>query len=310
MQSKILKEIENANIITIFRHQLPDMDAFGSQFGLATWIKETYPSKQVYCLGGMSQTASKIIDQMDEATDDIIASSLCIVLDTSNASRVDDQRYTLAKKSVRIDHHVKVETMCDIEWIDDKASATCEMIPLLFLENGITISKKAAQFLYYGLVADNIRFTISNVRQESFEAAKYLLGCGVDVVDADQINYSTSLIDYQYETKVRSKAVVKNKCMTSIMEIEDYTSCSQVFSTAKEKVYALSGVSEITIWALFTRMEDGIHYSASLRSRTLNVRDIASQFGGGGHMCACGIKNLTIEQVHEIIDLLAIKSVD
>ena len=34
------------------------------------------------------------------------------------------------KKSIRIDHHVQVETICDEEWIDDKASATCELLAL------------------------------------------------------------------------------------------------------------------------------------------------------------------------------------
>ena len=310
MLNKILKEIEKADIITIFRHQFPDMDAFGSQFGLGTWIKEAYPEKKVYCLGQMSKVAKNIIDQMDEASDEVVASSLSIVLDCANAARIDDERYKLAKKSIRIDHHVQVETICDLEWIDEKATAVCEMLPLFFQYHNIKISSTSAQYLYYGLIADNIRFSISNVREKTFDAAKYLLSCGVDVVKADQVNFSTSLIDYQYETKVRSKAIVKEHAMTSIMEIEDYTSCHQNFSMAKEKVYALSGVNEITVWALFTRMEDGIHYSASLRSRTLDIRSIAQMYNGGGHKCASGIKNLTREQVDEIIDLLSKKSLE
>ena len=39
-----------------------------------------------------------------------------------------------------------------------------------------------------------------------------------------------------------------------------------------------------------------------------NIRDIASSFNGGGHECACGIKNLTIEQVYEIIEQIAQRS--
>ena len=51
-------------------------------------------------------------------------------------------------------------------------------------------------------------------------------------------------------------------------------------------------------------MEDGIHYAASLRSRTLPVRDVAVQYGGGGHNCASGIKNLSIAEVFQVIELL------
>lgn len=310
MHNQILQEIEKAQIITIFRHQFPDMDALGSQFGLATWIREAYPEKEVYCLGNMEKRNNNLSDNMDEATDEIIASSLAIILDTANCARVDDQRFRFAKRSVRIDHHIPVESYADVEWIDEKATATCEMIPLMFKEANIQISPKAAQYLYCGLIADNIRFSISNVRQESFEAAKYLLSCGVDVVQANTMNFSTSIPDFKYETAVRNKAVIQQKAMTSIMEIEDYVACDQTFASAKEKVYALSGVEGITVWALFTRMEDGIHYSASLRASTLNIREIAEKFGGGGHICASGIKNITIEQVHQIQKLLEIKSME
>lgn len=34
---------------------------------------------------------------MDEVDDDVVASSLAIVLDTSNAARIDDERYKFAK---------------------------------------------------------------------------------------------------------------------------------------------------------------------------------------------------------------------
>ena len=71
---------------------------------------------------------------MDVVDDEVVASSLAIVLDTSNAARIDDDRYQLAKKSIRIDHHVQVETICDEEWIDDKASATCELLALYLQE--------------------------------------------------------------------------------------------------------------------------------------------------------------------------------
>ncbi len=310
MRNKILQEIKQAQCITIFRHQFPDMDAIGSQFGLATWIKETYRDKKVYCLGSMGTMKNRIKETTDEVSDEVIASSLAIILDTANCARIDDQRFKFAQKSIRIDHHVQIETVAHVEWIDAKATATCEMISLMLAASNIQISSKSAQYLYCGMIADNIRFSISNVRQETFEAAKYLLSCGVDIVEANAFNFSTKLVDFKYETAIRNKAIVQGKSMTSIMEIADYIACDQTFASAKEKVYALSGVDEITIWALFTRMEDGIYYSASLRSKTLNVREIAEQFGGGGHICASGIKNITDKQVVQIQQLLKMKSLE
>lgn len=306
MKNKIRGMIEQYESIILFRHVFPDMDALGSQFGLAYWIQDQYPDKKVFCAGTSSRLAQDLGLSLDVIPDDQYADSLGIVLDASTAARVDDQRYKDCCVTIRIDHHVQTEHFCDWEWIDEKASATCEMLSLLLQEQPCT--QRAAQLLYNGLIADNVRFTTTSVRPKTFEAAGYLVEHGADVVLTDQINFSSSLEDFQYETCIRQKAAVSAKSITAIMEIEDYAPLVKTFALAKEKVYALSGISSMEIWALFTRMEDGVHYSASLRSRTIPIRDIAQAYHGGGHACASGIKNLTTEQVHQIIQKLAERS--
>jgi bifunctional oligoribonuclease and PAP phosphatase NrnA len=303
--SNILESIKDFDIITIYRHQFPDMDAIGSQFGLKFYLESAYPDKQIYCLGGSCKITENLDLGLDTIDDDTIKKSVAVILDTANAARIDDERFALAAHSIRIDHHVQVETVCDEEWIDDKASAACEMLALYFKEHQCTLPEKSAMMLYLGLTADNIRFTTNNVRALSFDAAKYLFEQGVDVTKTDSINFSKSMKDFEYETLVRSKAKHQNKFFYAIMEKEDYESIGLDESLAKEKVYVLSGIEGIEMWALFTRMEDGVHYRASLRARTMEIRDVAEQYGGGGHMCASGIKSLTIEQVHEIIDILS-----
>ena len=302
MLNKILQKIEKYQSIVLFRHVFADMDAIGSQFGLKQWIQDTYPDKQVYALGDASKTSMNAGVKMDIVEDEIIKESLAIILDTSNGARVEDDRYTMAKESIRIDHHVHVESFCDLEWIDDKACATCEMIAQFLEYHKQKLSSVCANLLYAGMIADSIRFSVSSVRKESLLSAAYLLPFGVDVVKIEQMNFSSTYADFQYEAIVKSKAVRKEKFLYSILEVEDYQKCNQSFSSAKEKVYALSGVDSIELWALFTRMDDGIHYSASLRSKKVSVREIATAFGGGGHVCACGIKNLTRDQLDQIIE--------
>ncbi len=305
MENNILDSVQEFDTITIFRHQFPDMDAIGSQYGLKLALESLYPNKKIYCLGSKCNLHNRLELHADEVNSEEIKNSCAIILDTSNAARIDDERYSFAKHSIRIDHHVQVETICDEEWIDDKASATCELLALYFSEHDYKINKQAALLLYLGLTADNIRFTTNNVRCESFEAAKYLFSQGVDVTEVEKINFAISMKDYKYETKVRNRAIQKNKFLYAIMENEDYESLELDESSAKDKVYVLGGIEDIEMWALFTRMSDQVHYRASLRSKTIEIRDVACQFGGGGHMCASGIKNLTLEQVNEIIDILS-----
>lgn len=54
-QTAILAQIKAAHTIIIHRHQRPDPDAFGSQFGLAELIKTSFPEKKCMLLVNLYQ---------------------------------------------------------------------------------------------------------------------------------------------------------------------------------------------------------------------------------------------------------------
>lgn len=312
---KMVNDIEDFDVITIFAHQYPDPDAKGSACGLAEWIQNRYPSKKVLVFVSSAdekwkqpQGIQKELESDERQAADLIKNSLAIITDTSNSARVEDPRWKQAKKTIRIDHHVPVETFCDEEWIDEKATASCEMIALMLKENGQKIPAAAAQLLYEGLAADNLRFSIQNVTECSFEAGGWLVSQGADAQLAARNVFSSSYEDYQIENLVRIKSRKQNRFLFSALSQEDYLSLGTTFSKAKEKVYALGSVNEAEIWALFTEMEEPGKYSASLRSRTIPIRDLAMEYGGGGHECASGIKNLTVSQVAMLIEKLSARS--
>lgn len=299
------KKMEEADVITLFRHVFPDPDATGSQLGLKLILKNRFPDKKILALGDNGPEG-----MMDEASDEEIRNSAAVVLDASTAERIDDQRYADAKDILRIDHHIKTETVGNPEWVDTDATATCEMIALLADELNLEIPEDAAQLLYEGLIADNLRFSIAKTSPETFRAAGILVRSGVNLPQAELDVFSGDYQDFVYETCVREKSFRKEKALFAVMSAEDYLSAGADFSLAKTKVFALGGISDIEIWALFTMMEDGMHYSASLRSRKIMIRDIAAEYGGGGHDLASGIKNLTAGQVGEIIRKLTARSLE
>ena len=57
----MLSAIKRYDRIAIFRHIMPDYDALGSQMGLATWIKDNFPNKEVHVLGDNVQSAQPIL---------------------------------------------------------------------------------------------------------------------------------------------------------------------------------------------------------------------------------------------------------
>ena len=105
MYKKIWVKIKENDVITIFGHVIPDGDCYGSELGLKNAILENYPNKKVYALGSGLPKFFPLVGDMDKVEDEVIKSSLAIIVDTANLSRIEDQRYSLAKDIIKIDHH-------------------------------------------------------------------------------------------------------------------------------------------------------------------------------------------------------------
>ena len=141
MNTDILFElVERYDIITFYRHVSPDADALGAQFGLKQWIQETYPQKQVYALGRDAGSKQSLFPQMDVVPDETVAASLAIILDTANGARVDDDRWSKAARTLKIDHHIVVESFADVEVVEDLFGATCEMLAYMFEQKQLRLS--------------------------------------------------------------------------------------------------------------------------------------------------------------------------
>lgn len=300
----LLTLIKDYDTICLFRHQIADADALGSQFGLKSFIEQVYPEKKVYALGNSLGSCAYLFPSIDEVDDSIIQQSLAIVTDTANSERVDDARFLSAKKIVKIDHHVIVDNYAHEEIVDVKASATCEILAKLFKDSGVSINTSCAKYLYLGLLADSANFTTTNTSATTLEMGAYLVSCGLNVNEVLQERTNLTLNDYQYTTLVRSKAQVKDKVIYAVMEREDYTKFGFTYNEAKEKVFCMSNINEMEMWCLFTKDQEKDVYHGSLRSKNFEINEVANTFGGGGHKHACGVKNLSLSTIDELLNAL------
>ena len=132
MKDKILQSIKEYETIIIHRHVRPDPDAYGSQGGLAEILKASFPEKTIYTVGKEEETLH-FLRRLDRITDDAYNGALVIVCDTANEARIDDSRYKLGDKLIKIDHHPNVDQYGDLLWVDTNASSTSEMIYEFYL---------------------------------------------------------------------------------------------------------------------------------------------------------------------------------
>lgn len=307
-KNRFFELIEQYDIITIYRHTAADPDALGSQFGLKQWISETYPDKKVYALGHDLGSQAHLFPNIDDASLEDIKQSLAIILDTGNAERIDDQRYLEAAYRLKIDHHINVHHYADEEYVIPTASATCEILATLFDERNIVLSKETAKHLYIGLTTDTAQFTTNNTTATSLRMAAYLAESGIDLFEINQSKLNKSYKEYEFENYLRSKVTLYKEAIAFVMvSRKEYESFGLNYNQAKEKVYIMKNVSEFEAWALFCESEaDATLYNASLRSKHIAVSDIAYAHHGGGHRNASGVKDLTSQDVEDILEEMSL----
>ena len=137
MFEAIKRAIEAHDTVILHRHATPDGDALGSQIGLKHLILENYPGKTVYTVGDAAMRYSFMADSvMDDIPDASYENALAIILDTSGKTLISDGRYTLAKTTARIDHHLFIEQIAQIEVTDSSFESCCGLVTQMALESG------------------------------------------------------------------------------------------------------------------------------------------------------------------------------
>lgn len=302
-QEEILNKIEQASIITIYRHIKPDGDAYGSQCGLKKIIEDNFPGKKIYLLGSQNAHWGKLMSKMDEnVSDETIKSSLAIVLDTANKDRVDDERFATAKDIIKIDHHLFVEKLGSSEWVDSTTIATCEMLTKFAIENQLKLSKDAATYLYAGLVTDSGRFQFQNTTAQTFRCAAALIEAGVEM---------SPLYDFIYET-LENEVRYRGYCELNYQTTEHGVAYMLIKQDLLDKfeindnlgsgfVNCLSNIKGIKMWVFFSQKDDG-KVKVELRSAGLPVNEVAKKYGGGGHKLASGAVIENWDIVNNVLD--------
>lgn len=299
--------IQECDIITLFRHESPDGDAYGSSLGLKHFLIENYPTKQVYMVSAQTGSQHSFFEDSDFVSDDIIANSLAIVLDTANSPRIDDARFKRAQKIVKIDHHPGLDQYGDYNFVEETYSSTCEIIATLLLEKYSVLSQKVSRYLYAGMLTDTVSFSINSVTSETLSIASKLVASGIKIGDIHNELFVVSDNLYDYITYLRQHTTeTEFGLIYCYVEQETLRQFNLSVTQAKEVVNVFKEKASAQIWMLFIKEESG-YYRTTMRSREITINDIARDFGGGGHRLAAATRDLSYDQTQQLIKALSDK---
>ena len=142
LYKQVLKAIKNYDTIVVIRHDVPDFDASGSQFGLVQWIKDNYPSKKVYAAGKAHKYFSPSLYPVTDSFDAENEKFLLIVVDCANQPRIDGKEL-IAKADyvVKIDHHIAQTHYGNLVYVEEDAPSCCQIVAKFALDCGLKLNK-------------------------------------------------------------------------------------------------------------------------------------------------------------------------
>ncbi len=282
--------------------------------GLASLVaaKKLYPDAFVLFPGTQEpdalQLLEKLVDNIIHQEDlkkiDLGEVKTLIIVDTRNVKRLAGlEDFILSHKpEIHIyDHHP--EQLGDIKpdlLVFKNTGATTTILIEKLIEKGISLSPDEATFLMAGIYVDTGWLSYNSTQPEDYKACAWLLGFGAsletvrNMISRDMSKLQIKLLNEMLENLKRYNVYGIDVAITSAT-CEEYVGEFAVLVQKVKDIENLSAVFGIG------RFGDKIYLVGRSRIPEVNVGEILSIFGGGGHAYAASanLKDLTIFQVEE-----------
>ncbi|MCM1003373.1 MAG: bifunctional oligoribonuclease/PAP phosphatase NrnA [Candidatus Gastranaerophilales bacterium] len=287
--------IKSAKKILLLSHVNPDGDTLGSMCAMYSMIYNRFKIKADMSVVSNIPFNYSFLPNINLAQryyDQSLVYDLVITLDVAAIDRVRDAKifFDKAKCTVNIDHHKTNPGFGDYQIIEPDASSCGEVLFNYFKENNWEITKDAAECLYVAIMTDTGNFRFENTNSKVFRAVADLVEIGAN---------PTVLYKKCYETKTKNLVMFQNYCVNKAEFLHDnkiaYTT---VYKKDLEKFSAgddyTDGIAETlraidtTEVAFVVKEVESKMTKVSMRSKKIDVAQICSVFGGGGHTFAAG----------------------
>lgn len=290
--------IKNSKNILLVSHINPDGDTLGSMCGLYSLIKDNLKKKcDMVAVSEIPVTYMflpyiedvKHISKFDLSRE----YDLVINVDVAAIDRCADAEvlFNKAKNTVNIDHHETNISYAMINIIESDSAATGETILRIAQTLDWKISLNSAVNLYVAIMTDTGCFKFSNTTQRTMEAAGKLISVGVNPSELYQKCYESSSKDmvlFQSYCVNKAEFLNDDKIAYTIVykkDLEKFNNQGEDFTDGlTEKLRAI----RTTEVAFVVKELNSTTSKVSMRSKTKDIAQVCSVFGGGGHKLAAG----------------------
>lgn len=294
----------------ILSHANPDGDTEGCAYGLCGALQRLGKKARIACSDPLSERFS----YMEEAVEKQQFEENCVIsVDVADRSLLGDLEEKYGDKiDLAIDHHISHRPFARRIYVDDSAAAACEIIyDLVKLLGANCLDEKNAKCLYTGIATDTGCFKFGNTTKYTHQKAGELMEYGFDAASLNYLLFDMKtkarigLERYVFENieffaEDKGAAIALSKEILDKVDIEDVNGISALPRQ----------IQGVEVGIVLKEKDDG--WKVSLRSNCVNVQEICSHFGGGGHIRAagCTIKTADAEEAKRLIKEEAAKAIE
>jgi phosphoesterase RecJ-like protein len=294
---RILDKIAESQTICVAGHIRPDGDCVGSELALTMalrkqgkdvtcWNEDLVPQKYAFL------DLEKLLEKPNGAKEfDLVIAVDCASLDRMGivGEAVKNRKYL-----INIDHHQSNTRYGDLNWISAREASTGELIFRLLHAAHWPITPAMADCLFTAVSTDTGSFQYPTTKPLTYHTAGELvrLGANLETICHEVYqSYSLSRVALLKHVYSHFHLTHNNQIAWFWLRKRDFDRTGANRSDTEGLIDHIRAIEPVVVACVFEEAEDEL-VRVSLRSKSpkINVNEILSKFGGGGHPAAAGAR--------------------
>lgn len=286
---ELVQALDDAKHILIIAHINPDADSMGSALAMYTHVLRLHKKVTIYCKTEKMNPALNFLPFIEKVKHNLPSNyDLAMSFDCGAIKRLG---VDVESPLVNVDHHVSNENYGKINLIDTTAISTTQVLYDFFQDNNIKLNAKMATCLFSGLADDSQNFTTDKTDARAFLMAADLIKSGADnALCIKELFKSRSLASIRIKAKMLASASLScsAKVIGTLVPKSFFEETGAYEVDCEEALHETLDLVTVEVAFMLRYTKEG-RIKGSLRSKNgLNMNEVASIFGGGGHIHSAG----------------------
>lgn len=295
---KAKQALVQARNICIISHRAPDGDAVGANLALRLALENLGKNVVSACVDKVPKDslflkeADKFVQDFNPADFDLFCSVDCAVKKLMVFHENKPEILSGQKPFINIDHHVSNDNFGTINLVEPEACSTAIMLYYFLNFCEWKITPAIATCLLHGIYFDTGGMIHSNTTEEVFRVCGRLMALGADLKRSSKELFHTIPVNRMrlWGRILERTYMNEDKVIISAVNEEDYKIVGASSYDTGGVIDYLNAVPGSKYCILLSEDPAKGIVKGSLRTQRddINLSDIASQWGGGGHPKASG----------------------